>query len=381
MRHVALFVLAGVLAYAPSAIADLASPVRASGKSYVVRQGYQQLAVYGSHEDCEGDALRRTNNAGPARRIFQLRSGSGAVIRTLPSLDECLAAPIDNLTSEGSRRPIPPRTSESWVNSCVAQTSYSSSFQPPTCIATHNFLASYVTPTAPPPPVCSETPSTETRTCPPGTSGTWSQTSTVSAYPQCAVTWAPSSPPPDRCPPIVVPTAPVVTLSVDQLIVSITWSGAVPNRSYALEKCRGAACTNFAPLACTSSSSYSDPLPAGATARYRVRGMSESGCTGTAGPFSNAPQVTMGGSPTPIGTAELRWTPGAVNASGPIAGFYVVYGTTPNLDRQIIVQGGDRTTYTVTGLAAGTWYFAVKQYTANFAQVSDLSPIRSKTVR
>ena len=382
MLNVRSLALVAVALVASQAQADLASPVRSAGNSFVVRQGYQQLGVYGSHADCEADALRRTANAGAVRRAFSIRSGSGAVLSPSATLAECLTDTAARLTADGARRPTPPKRTESNVNSCVAMTSYSTAFQPPTCVATHNFIATYVAPTTPtPPPVCSVTPTTEVRACPSGTSGTWSQTSTVSAYPECAVTWAPATPPTDRCLPIAVPTAPTVTLSVQSLTVSLAWSGAVPNQSYGVEKCRGSGCVNFAALSCGAAPSYLDTLPAGATARYRVRGFADPNCGGAQGPFSAPQQVTVGGAPAPIGTAELSWTPGAINEAGPIAGYYVVYGNSQNLDRQVIVPNAGVTTYTVTGLAAGTWYFAVKQYTANFAQVSDLSVIRTKTVR
>lgn len=381
MRHIRMLAIAA-LSLASVAHAELQQPpgVRATTPSYVVRQGSQQMAVFASHAECEADAQRRTASAGAARRAFQIRSGSGTVLSTASSLDECKSATIDRLTADGARRPVPPKTKESNVNSCVQLTSFSASFQPPTCVATHNYIATYVTSTVEPTPTCTVQPSTETRTCPAGTSGTWSQTSTVGPYPGCVVTWTPSSPPADRCPPVQQPTGPVLSLSiVNQLEVHLAWSGQT-SRAYSLEKCRGSGCTNFAHVACPQLTQFIDVLPAGATARYRVRGASEINCTGTFTPYSSIQQVTVGGVVAP-GEAYLSWTPGAVNESGPIAGYYIVYGGTPNLDRQIIVDNPSTTRYTVTGLAAGTWYFAVKQYTANFAQVSDLSVIRTKTVR
>jgi Fibronectin type III domain len=84
------------------------------------------------------------------------------------------------------------------------------------------------------------------------------------------------------------------------------------------------------------------------------------------------------------GTATLSWTAPAYDANGSpitgLAGYNIYYGTDPsNLTKSIDVTGASTTTYTVTGLTAGTYYFAVSAY--NSAGVdSSLSNIGQKTI-
>jgi hypothetical protein len=65
-----------------------------------------------------------------------------------------------------------------------------------------------------------------------------------------------------------------------------------------------------------------------------------------------------------MGTATITWTPPALNTDGSAAanltGFRIYYGTTAtNLSQSVNVSGPTVTSYTVTGLASGTVYFAV----------------------
>lgn len=378
MRHTCVLMIAACLLGSHSAHAELSS-IKVLPPTYVVRQGTKQLAVHAERVSCAEDAKARTAVPGAPRFSYQLRSGSGALLESFGSESSCISAPVTRLTADGSRRPTPPNLREGNVQSCVISINYSTSFQPPTCVETHSVIASYTA--SLPTPTCAVKPSTESRTCPAGTSGTWSQTSTVSPYPGCVVTWNPSAPPATSCPPIAQPTGPVLTLSVVNVLeVHLAWTGTT-SAAYSIEKCRGAGCTNFAPLTCTQASRYVDVLPATATARYRIRGNSQLNCSGSFGPYGAPQQVTVGGSVS-TGQAFLSWTPGAENAAGAIAGFYIVYGrTAETLDRQIIVPGGNVTNYTVTGLASGSWVFGVKQYTANFAQVSNLSNLATKSVQ
>lgn len=383
-RFSSLGIAAALLLCSQMASAELLGNVRATTPTFVVRQGARIVTVLASHATCEAEAQRLTPNPIAARRTFQLRSGSGTVLATSTNPEECLAAPVARLTAEGSWRPVPPKLREGNVNTCVMTTSFSASFQPPICVASHNFIATYVASTAPP-ATCTVQPSTESRTCPAGTTGTWSQTSTVSAYPACVVTWTPATPASDRCPPIQQPTGPTLTLSVvNTLDVHLAWTSAGTS-AYSVENCRGAGCTNFEPLACTQSTRYVQSLPAQSTARYRVRGSGELNCSGSFRAYSAAQQVTVGGAVSP-GEAFLSWTPPSTNSDGtPIsnfAGYYIVYGRTEaGMDRQIIINNPSISRYTVSGLSAGTWYFALKSFTTNFAIISNLSNIRSKTVQ
>ena len=85
------------------------------------------------------------------------------------------------------------------------------------------------------------------------------------------------------------------------------------------------------------------------------------------------------------GSAVLSWTPPTQNTDGSslsnLAGYRIVYGTSStNLSRTIEITNVGQPTYTVTGLAAGTWYFAVRAYNSAGAE-SAASNVGSKTIR
>jgi Putative Ig domain len=84
------------------------------------------------------------------------------------------------------------------------------------------------------------------------------------------------------------------------------------------------------------------------------------------------------------GTATLSWTAPAYNANGSpitgLAGYNIYYGTDPsNLTKSIDVAGAATTTFVVTGLSAGTYYFAVSAYNSEGVD-SSLSNIGQKTI-
>jgi Fibronectin type III domain len=84
------------------------------------------------------------------------------------------------------------------------------------------------------------------------------------------------------------------------------------------------------------------------------------------------------------GTAALSWTAVTTNTDGTplteLAGYTVYYGTAPNnLSTVITLSDPSVTTYLVTNLAPGTWYFAVNAYTETGVQ-GLLSNIASKTI-
>lgn len=86
----------------------------------------------------------------------------------------------------------------------------------------------------------------------------------------------------------------------------------------------------------------------------------------------------------PRGTALLSWTPPTRNSDGTAltdqAGYRVHYGASPDALVQVIqLPNAGISAYTVTGLAPGTYYFAVRAYTSS-GKEGDLSNIRSKVV-
>jgi hypothetical protein len=70
---------------------------------------------------------------------------------------------------------------------------------------------------------------------------------------------------------------------------------------------------------------------------------------------------------SPSGTATLSWTVPTQNTDGSpitnLAGFTIMYGTSPSaLTQTINVASPSTTTYMVSGLGSGTWYFVVQAY-------------------
>jgi hypothetical protein len=90
-------------------------------------------------------------------------------------------------------------------------------------------------------------------------------------------------------------------------------------------------------------------------------------------------QTTSGGT----GTATVSWVVPTENTDGSplsnLAGYDIYYGTSQaSLTKSVQVANGSMTSYTVTGLTSGTWYFAVAAYNSSGVQ-SALSNIGSKT--
>ena len=85
------------------------------------------------------------------------------------------------------------------------------------------------------------------------------------------------------------------------------------------------------------------------------------------------------------GWATLNWVPPTQNVDGTpitdLAGFRIRYGKSADaLTSTLDVPGPAVTTATIERLASGTWYFAVKAYTAANVE-SDLSNVAYKTIQ
>ncbi len=83
-------------------------------------------------------------------------------------------------------------------------------------------------------------------------------------------------------------------------------------------------------------------------------------------------------------SATLSWVAPTENTDGTpvtgLAGYYVHYGTSPDeLDKTITVSGATSTTCIISGLTAGTYYFAVVAYTAAGTNSGE-SNVASKTI-
>lgn len=179
----------------------------------------------------------------------------------------------------------------------------------------------------PPPPVCPERSAVQIdeqirQNCPAGTVGTWLQdkTWTLMDYPSCWVQgdWTPAEPPVGMCAP---------------------------------------------------ADSDGDGVPDSADQCPTVHAVTPSGCPAL----------------PPPGTAALSWTPPTQNTNGTaltnLAGYRISYGTSATAMAQTVqISNAGVSSYTVTGLAPGTWYFAVRAYTTNGAE-SALSNTARKVVQ
>lgn len=84
------------------------------------------------------------------------------------------------------------------------------------------------------------------------------------------------------------------------------------------------------------------------------------------------------------GSASLSWTAPTQNTNGSsltnLAGYRVMYGrSSASLDQTVQIDNPSVSTYTITGLTSGTWFFAVKAYNAAGGE-SDTSGTGSKTI-
>jgi hypothetical protein len=99
---------------------------------------------------------------------------------------------------------------------------------------------------------------------------------------------------------------------------------------------------------------------------------------------ASLPAFTLSVLQIATGTANVNWVPPTTNTDGSaltdLAGYRISYGrTSTSLDQEISLSNPGLATYTVNGLASGTWYFAVYAVNAQGTE-SDISNIASKTI-
>jgi len=87
---------------------------------------------------------------------------------------------------------------------------------------------------------------------------------------------------------------------------------------------------------------------------------------------------------TTTGTATLSWTAPTVDTNGEpvtdLAGYNIYYGKSPTAMTSVIAVNNPKSgSYTISNLAAGTWYFAVASYNTQ-AMVSPLTAVVSKSI-
>jgi hypothetical protein len=96
-------------------------------------------------------------------------------------------------------------------------------------------------------------------------------------------------------------------------------------------------------------------------------------------------QNSVAAASTPVpGSATLSWDAPTVNTDGAplsdLIGYHIYYGDSPDtLTQSVSVAGAATLSYEITGLASGTWYFAVAADAADGTQ-SALSNVASKTI-
>jgi hypothetical protein len=94
--------------------------------------------------------------------------------------------------------------------------------------------------------------------------------------------------------------------------------------------------------------------------------------------------ISVGTTQAATGSATLEWSDPTKNTNGSaltdLAGIHIYYGTSESaMNHEITVSSTSETSYTISGLAAGTWYFGATAYTTAGMQ-SALSEIGSKTI-
>jgi Fibronectin type III domain len=103
-------------------------------------------------------------------------------------------------------------------------------------------------------------------------------------------------------------------------------------------------------------------------------------CTGAEGTANKTATVTVTAALN--GTATLSWKAPTTNTDGtpvtPLSGYTIYYGTSPSALSHSIPASATATSYEITGLAPGTWYFAVAA-DAKVGTQSAMSNIGSKT--
>ena len=105
------------------------------------------------------------------------------------------------------------------------------------------------------------------------------------------------------------------------------------------------------------------------------------------GQFSSALpafSVTVKPASSTGGTAKVSWVRPTENTNGSaltdLAGVRIYYGTSEtDLSKSVQVSGESTTSYTVSGLSAGTWYFGAEAFTTT-GMASKLSSIVSKRI-
>jgi hypothetical protein len=117
-----------------------------------------------------------------------------------------------------------------------------------------------------------------------------------------------------------------------------------------------------------------------------------SGSSSTGSTMTSAPLTQRGtprgnfnpAAPATAGAITLTWVPPTDNTNGSpltdLAGYHIHYGTSQDNMTQVIDLAGTSTTeYEVSGLAPGTYYFAISAYTTEGTESAE-SDVGYKTI-
>lgn len=120
----------------------------------------------------------------------------------------------------------------------------------------------------------------------------------------------------------------------------------------------------------------------GTTGSITITG-SNGSSSASIGPFAIAVNAPTPAAPT-TGSASLSWTAPTENTDGTpitgLAGYHIYYGTTAGaMTTTITIASSTETSYVVSGLTAGTYYFSVVAYNSSGVDSADSSTV-SKTI-
>jgi hypothetical protein len=127
------------------------------------------------------------------------------------------------------------------------------------------------------------------------------------------------------------------------------------------------------------------PLRLGALGLALALNVAACGSAGVVQGPTNTPTGAPGPPPSGSGTATLDWTSVTQNTDGTVltdlAGYKVYYGTSRStLNEVVLVANPTLTTYLVTDLPSGTWYFGVTAYVSNGTE-SAMSNVGQKAIQ
>ncbi len=152
--------------------------------------------------------------------------------------------------------------------------------------------------------------------------------------------------------------------------INLSWSASTDNvgvANYRIERCTGASCTTFVQIASVTGTTYSNTgLAAGTTYRYRVRAADAAGNLSAYSSIATAATaaVTDTSAPTappslaaaPSGSTAINLSWGASTDNVGVANYRIERCTGASCTTFVQIASVTGTTYSNTGLAAGTTY-------------------------